>query len=94
MTRRKGARLAPISSPYNCDAAKARAIIGYLARKLDAASLTDVAAYFQRDVSTLSRQVGEIEKQATSLLEMKGRMKKFIEATMQAYPAYICPTKN
>jgi len=55
-------------------------IIGYLAHKLDAASLTDVAAYFQHDVSTLSRQVGEIEKQVASLLKMKGRLEKYIDA--------------
>ena len=70
--------------PEYADTAKARAIIGYLARKLDAASLTEVAAYFQRDVSTLSRQVGEIEKRATSSPEMKGRIKKYIDAITQA----------
>ena len=72
------------NSVRNRDAAKARAIIGYLARKLDAASLTDVATYFQRDVSTLSRQVGKIENQATSLREIKYRIEKYINAIAQA----------
>ncbi len=74
------------NSVRNRDATKACAIIGYLARKLDAAPLTDVATYFQRDVSTLSRQRGEIENQATSLPEIKCRMGKYINTMAQAWP--------
>ncbi len=65
-------------------AAQARAMIGYLARHLDIASLTEVAARFGRDVSTLSRQVGRIEKLANSSPEMQEDLKKQIDAITQA----------
>lgn len=68
----------------NRDASGTRAIIGYLARKLGAASMTDVATYFRRDVSTLSRQVGEIEKQLVSSQAMKRRLNRHVSAIAQA----------
>jgi len=50
-------------------------VIGYLARKLDTAYLTDVVAYFRCVFivmcTALSLWVAEIEEWATSLLEMK-----------------------
>ncbi len=65
-------------------AAKARAAIGYLARRLDVASLTEVAAFFQRDLSTLSRQVGELEKKVASQRDVRRQMNRYVNKITQA----------
>lgn len=73
----------------NRDIAKARDVIGYLAGKLGAASLSEVATYFQCYVANLSRQLGEIEKQAASPPEMKDRKTKYLDAITQAGPLFL-----
>ncbi len=62
----------------NRHAARARAVIGYLARRLETASLTDVASHFQRDLSTLSRQVAELEKLAVSSEETRDELAQYV----------------
>ena len=40
---------------------EARSVVGWLNRRLEAGSITDVATYFRRDPSTFSRHVGKLE---------------------------------
>ncbi len=48
------------------EAARARAVIGWLAMRTNAAPLTEVARQFNRDISTLSRAVGALDRAATA----------------------------
>ena len=48
------------------EAARARALIGWLAMRTGAAPLTEVARRFNRDLSTLSRAVGALQRIASA----------------------------
>jgi len=43
---------------------EARAVIGWLSRRLGTDSTKDVASYFRRESSTFSRHIGKIDAKA------------------------------
>lgn len=65
-------------------AAQARALIGWLAVKNKAASLTQVAARFNRDPSTLSHAVTALEKRSRSSESLADSLKEKFYALSQA----------
>lgn len=54
--------------------AELRGVIGWLARQLEVASLSDVAIRFNRDLATVSRAVRNIEEQQLKSKELKKRL--------------------
>ena len=48
----------------NRDVAEVRAMIGWLNWRLGSGSIAEAASYFQRDPSTLSRHIGNIDAKA------------------------------
>jgi hypothetical protein len=65
-------------------AARARAIIGWLTLRTGAGTLTEVGKRFGRDISTMSRQVAEIEKQAAGATAQGRALRKLCTAITQA----------
>ena len=72
------------SPTRNRKASEARAVVGWLARRLGVASIKEVAGYFQREASTLSRRVGRVDLEAKNSDELRGRLDRFINALTQA----------
>lgn len=64
--------------------AEARAVVGWLARRLGVASIKEVALYFQREASTLSRRIGKIDSEARDSEMFRKRLDSFINAITQA----------
>jgi putative transposase len=65
---------------------EARAVIGWLSRRLESSSITNVASYFQRDSSTFSRHIGKIDAKAKNSDKLRDKLKGYIDALMQAGP--------
>jgi len=63
---------------------EARALIGWLARQTGAGTLAEIAAHFNRDATTLSRQVGRIELEARSSTAYAKVLNGHINALTQA----------
>jgi hypothetical protein len=63
---------------------EARAVTGWLSRRLRAGSIKDVAIYFQRESSTFSRQIGKIDAQARHSDQLRDRLSGYINAITQA----------
>jgi len=72
------------SPTRNRVASEARAVVGWLARRLGAASTKAVALYFRRDASTLSRSIGKIDVEARKPGRLRDRLDEFINAIMHA----------
>ncbi len=63
---------------------EARAVIGWLSRRLSAGSIKDVAIYFRRDSSTVSRQIGNIGAKEKNSDELRDRLNGYINTITQA----------
>jgi len=66
------------------DLSQARALIAWLARQSGAATLGEVAIRFNRDIATLSRQVGRLEREFRSSPGYAAGMNQHIKAITQA----------
>ena len=64
--------------------AEARAVIGWLCQKTAAVTLEAVASRFNRDASTLSRQVGEIEKRQRGSRSFGAELRRCLNTVTQA----------
>jgi REP element-mobilizing transposase RayT len=65
-------------------AARARALIGWLAMKSRAATLTQVAAHFHRELSTLSHAVSALEERSRGSASIVNILNKHLYAIYQA----------
>jgi putative transposase len=65
-------------------AAKARALAGWLARKSKATTLTQVAAHFHRELSTLSHAVSALEERSRNSESFANALNKHLYAIYQA----------
>jgi putative transposase len=65
-------------------AAHARALIGWLAKKSSAATLTQVAAYFDRELSTLSHAVSVLEERSRNSQSFANILNDHLYAIYQA----------
>ncbi len=63
---------------------EARAVIGWLSRRLGAGSIKDVAVYFQRDSSTFSRHIGKFDVKAKNSDTLRDRLNGYINTITQA----------
>ncbi len=63
---------------------EARAVIGWLSRRLGTGTIKDVAIYFQRDPSTVSRHIGTIAAKAKNSDDLRERISIYINALTQA----------
>jgi len=63
---------------------EARAVIGWLSRRLKASSITDVALYFQRAPSTFSRYIGKMDTKAKSSDILRDKLDAYISAITHA----------
>ncbi len=63
---------------------EARAVIGWLNRRLGAGSIKDVAVYFQRESSTFSRHIGKIDAKAKHSDQLRDRLNRYISTISQA----------
>jgi len=63
---------------------EARAVIGWLSRRLRASSITDVALYFQRAPSTFSRHIGKMDTKAKSSEILRDKLDAYISAITHA----------
>lgn len=61
-----------------------RVIIGWLARQLKAATIKEVACYFQRDASTFSRHLGLADSKMKKSEKFKHMLDGYIDALTQA----------
>ncbi|GMQ90008.1 MAG: transposase [Gammaproteobacteria bacterium] len=64
--------------------AEARGVAGWLALQTRAATLSELGAQVQRDATTLSRMVGKIDQRVRSSKAFARKMRKSINAIMQA----------
>ena len=71
------------SASRNRTASEARQIIGWLALKSDNITLTQVAQYFGRDVTTLSRGVKRMEEKMRNT-SFEKKLEKLFNTIMQA----------
>jgi chromosomal replication initiation ATPase DnaA len=71
------------STSRNRNASEARQIIGWLALKSDNITLTQVAQYFGRDVTTLSRGVKRMEEKMRNT-SFEKKLEKLFNTIMQA----------
>ncbi len=65
-------------------ASEARAVIGWLNRRLGTGLIKDAAVYFHRESSTFSRQVGKIDARSRSSEEFRGVLNGYIGTVAQA----------
>ncbi len=63
---------------------EARAVIGLLARRLGGNTIKEVAHYFQRDASTFSRQIGNIDAKAKNSGRLRERLDEWSNTLTQA----------
>ncbi len=63
---------------------EARAVIGWLNRRLGGGSIKDVAIYFQRESSTFSRHIGKIDAKAKNSDKLRDRLNRHIDTITQA----------
>jgi len=63
---------------------EARAVIGWLSRRLGAGSIKDVAIYFRRESSTFSRLIGKIDVKAKNSDKLRDRLNGYINTITQA----------
>ena len=63
---------------------EARGVIGHLARESAAASLSEVARRFNRDLTTMSRAVRRVEELAARDVAFAGRLEADLNAITQA----------
>ena len=63
---------------------EARAVIGWLSRRLGAGSIQDMANYFQRASSTFSRHIGNMDIAAKRSDKLRKKLNRYINALMQA----------
>ncbi len=63
---------------------QARAVVGWLSRRLGASSIKDVAIYFKREPSTFSRHIGTIDANARNSDKLRDRLNGYINAITQA----------
>ncbi len=62
---------------------RARGVTGWLANEFETANLTEVSGYFNRDVATLSRIVGNIDKQVRESRDYKESLEKVKQLIME-----------
>lgn len=65
-------------------AARARAVVGWLALKSGAATLTEVANHFNRDVSTLSHAIAALERRSRNSESFANALDQQLNAICQA----------
>lgn len=63
---------------------EARAVIAWLSRQLGAGTIKDVAIYFQRESSTFSRHIGNIDAKAKASGELRRMLNGYIKTITQA----------
>lgn len=63
---------------------EARAVIGWLSRRLGAGSIKDVATNFQRESSTFSRHIGKIDSTVNHSEQLQERLDRYINTITQA----------
>lgn len=63
---------------------EARAVIGWLARQLGAASTKETAFFFHREASTFSRHIGKIDAEARASKVFRKLLKGYINTLTQA----------
>ena len=73
-----------IASGKGRQAAQARALIGWLALKSKAATLTQVAARYDREISTLSHAVSSLDERSRNSASVANALKQHINAIYQA----------
>ncbi|PCI51137.1 MAG: transposase [Moraxellaceae bacterium] len=71
-------------SSRNRVVSEARALIGWLGHQLGASSITQVANYFQRDPSTFSRHIGNLDTKAKNSDSIRNQLSGHINAITQA----------
>ena len=64
--------------------ARARAVIGWLAQKSKAATLTRVALHFHRELSTLSHAISSLEKRSRKSANFSNALNQHLHAIYQA----------
>jgi len=63
---------------------EARAVVGWLARRLGAASTKEVAVFFHREASTFSRHIGRIDAEARASKVFRNMLKGYINTLTRA----------
>ena len=63
---------------------EARAVIGWLSRRLGTDSTKDVASYFRRESSTFSRHIGKIDAKAKHSDQFRDRLNRHINTLVSA----------
>jgi len=71
-------------SSRNRVVSEARALIGWLGSQLGASSITQAANYFQRDSSTFSRHIGNLDTKAKNSDAIRNQLSGHINAITQA----------
>jgi REP element-mobilizing transposase RayT len=85
VARDRGVAVAELAGPSRAwRFSEARGIAGFIARESGAASLTALAARFERDQSSLSRSVRKVEKRAIRDKEFAARLRNLNNATTHA----------
>lgn len=72
------------SASRNRQLSEIRVLIGWIAIQLKAASVKEVADYFQRDASTFSRHVAIVESKREKSKKFKYRLNQYINTLTQA----------
>ena len=59
--------------------AEARGIICWLAQRLEAATVSELAVLFQRDISTMSRASGNIDRKMAEITDLRKMVEGFLQ---------------